>query len=748
MRSLISVVAGVGVCAGIACAQETFSWRYYRPSNTGIQGDDCEAMHIDTDGNPWIGGYDASFEEGGIAKFVQSENRWINISNVDYPAMGHPNDSGTARVREMVADASGVLWMGTGHGITRFSPAAGPSSLAHFDSRNSIVRDGWVEDVERAPDGSMWFSAYATVWGDGGLYRYVPATNIWTRWSGMGGRIAAQSKPGGGYYIYASMGQNSAGARFDSATGGWTHFQRVAGSPGEILGPDGANDAGDIWMYRFDSEFTRTLMIRKSNGSWQAPALPLLNGQAVTPSLIRDIGNGQWLMENGGGRVWHFDGSAWHDKGEWRAGPLTYDLQMAPGGVIWASGRGGAARRDPVTGAWQRYRVTITSQFDFFNNDLSIDPVSGDVYACANAGSGAGGMVRFDGSRWFGFNQLTYGLGVDWPFNGDNSNALHVLRDGRVVVNPMFESTHVFDGEAWLSLPGGAAKVIDYEEDSQGRVWGLGEYMNLGTYQNGSFNNYSILSSGDRIAKDPSRPGTVWAQAGYELVRTDGAYRLSLTIDDFPQLTSQSDTFSGLAVGPDGSAWVGCSVMLGAGGSGGGLVHVLPSGASTMMTFEDGWPFPGQFVRPLAVTPDGRVWMQYDSDFLTAQRGLCWYDGVRTGHFAAPPGGEPQWGGLPHAQIEELEVKLLPDGYELWMSCMSRGIAVLRVTSAGTPCDDIDFNNNDVYPEDQDVIDFFLVLAGGPCGACNDIDFNNNGVFPEDQDVIDFFNVLAGGTCP
>jgi hypothetical protein len=62
-------------------------------------------------------------------------------------------------------------------------------------------------------------------------------------------------------------------------------------------------------------------------------------------------------------------------------------------------------------------------------------------------------------------------------------------------------------------------------------------------------------------------------------------------------------------------------------------------------------------------------------------------------------------------------------------------------------CDDIDFNNNEVFPEDQDVIDFFGVLAGADCPACNDIDFNNNGVFPEDQDVIDFFTVLAGGTC-
>ena len=64
-------------------------------------------------------------------------------------------------------------------------------------------------------------------------------------------------------------------------------------------------------------------------------------------------------------------------------------------------------------------------------------------------------------------------------------------------------------------------------------------------------------------------------------------------------------------------------------------------------------------------------------------------------------------------------------------------------------CDSIDFNRNNIFPEDQDVVDFFQVLTGGNCPqpTCNDIDFNNNQVFPEDQDVIDFFNVLAGGDC-
>ncbi len=72
------------------------------------------------------------------------------------------------------------------------------------------------------------------------------------------------------------------------------------------------------------------------------------------------------------------------------------------------------------------------------------------------------------------------------------------------------------------------------------------------------------------------------------------------------------------------------------------------------------------------------------------------------------------------------------------------------VTVNVTICDSIDFNNNTVFPEEQDVIDFFSVLAGGPCSsgnACSDIDFNNNGVFPEEQDVIDFFDVLAGAQC-
>jgi hypothetical protein len=70
----------------------------------------------------------------------------------------------------------------------------------------------------------------------------------------------------------------------------------------------------------------------------------------------------------------------------------------------------------------------------------------------------------------------------------------------------------------------------------------------------------------------------------------------------------------------------------------------------------------------------------------------------------------------------------------------------LRVTYS--VCGDVDFNNDDVFPDDGDIIDYFNVLAGGVCATCDSVDFNGNTVFPEDQDIIDFFNVLAGGSCP
>jgi hypothetical protein len=76
----------------------------------------------------------------------------------------------------------------------------------------------------------------------------------------------------------------------------------------------------------------------------------------------------------------------------------------------------------------------------------------------------------------------------------------------------------------------------------------------------------------------------------------------------------------------------------------------------------------------------------------------------------------------------------------------------VRITVTDTTCDPIDFNRDGLFPDDQDLIDFLNVLAGGSCSTdptpgCSDVDFNNDGLFPDDNDLISFLSVLAGGAC-
>lgn len=68
----------------------------------------------------------------------------------------------------------------------------------------------------------------------------------------------------------------------------------------------------------------------------------------------------------------------------------------------------------------------------------------------------------------------------------------------------------------------------------------------------------------------------------------------------------------------------------------------------------------------------GKVWFQF-SNSITSASGLAWFDGNNSGVF------NPSTGGLPNDQITDMEIRLIPNGYELWISCLSRGVAVLTV---------------------------------------------------------------------
>ncbi|MBI5434076.1 MAG: hypothetical protein HZA52_14685 [Planctomycetes bacterium] len=674
------VLAALALTAGVelAHAQQAYSWRYFRPANTGIQGDNNEALYIGADGDPWIGGYNPIWEEGGVAKFVQADDRWINVSNVDYPVIGHPDDLGVSRVTDIAEDGLGNLWLATWRGALRFDLIKGGSSLVRFGPSNSTLNGGRTIDLERAPDGSMFFSTEGTASANGGVRRYQPATNTWSNLGIYGGLIASQPKPGGGVYLWASSGGTFGGsARWDSTTNVWTSYPLTANQPRELISKQSVDDVGNMWMLRMVDTWDSTLDCMRPDGTWIHPPLPPLPVAPPYIAAVHAFGNSQALMVDGFGNLQRFDGSAWTDLGPVPIGGFIDGFDVDAAGNVWVCGIGGAAKRDVATGAWQRYRITNTGNCDSFNGDLTIDPINGYLYATANAAAGVGGMTRFDGERWVSWNQATYGLGYDWPFMTDNSHALaYRPSSGKLAVAPTnwIHGVHEWNGTGFQTLAGlnGAQALC---EDSLGRLWALGEYFKLDYHDGANWNTLPLVGWGSNLRKDPTRPGTIWASTDSQILRTDGAYSFSRTTADFP---GSSPTFTGLAPDANGIVWVGTWQQFTSTGS--TLIRLdANTGAYQTWSHDAGWPFPGEHVSPRAVTPDGRVWMSYDSEYPSNELGLCWFDGVNVGKFPGPPGGTPQWGGLPHYIINDLEVKPIAGGYELWMSFGSRGIASLTV---------------------------------------------------------------------
>ena len=82
-----------------------------------------------------------------------------------------------------------------------------------------------------------------------------------------------------------------------------------------------------------------------------------------------------------------------------------------------------------------------------------------------------------------------------------------------------------------------------------------------------------------------------------------------------------------------------------------------------------------------------------------------------------------------------------------WLIVVWLIILTVFTFAARAQCTDLDFNNDGVYPSDQDTTDFSNVLAGADCPTCDTLDFNGDGVFPDDRDFTDWLAVLAGGPC-
>ncbi len=155
------------------------------------------------------------------------------------------------------------------------------------------------------------------------------------------------------------------------------------------------------------------------------------------------------------------------------------------------------------------------------------------------------------------------------------------------------------------------------------------------------------------------------------------SYNYSKVVDDFPELDPQSDMLSTVIPAPDGIAWVGSNQGL-------FRLDARKRHLSVFLILETA-RFPGKILPHWLIPRMAVSGLQILAAVNATEIGLCWFDGTEFGIFPV------QDGGLPHAQITDVEVKEHLNGYELWMSCLSRGIAVLDVINDNVGIETINF---------------------------------------------------------
>ena len=636
------------------------SMSYVRMGNTGVQGDTSEALWVGPDGNPWIGGYDPTFEEGGLAKYRVKQDRFVQVSNVDRRVLFSPSLTFSSRVLDIVGAPDGRVWFATRLGVFAMRDQ-GQRPIARVVVRGE-TGSGGADDLDVSPDGVVWAADRFL----GRVARIDPANGRVTTRTMNVANIAVQRLGGGDYYVWAGNAHEPGAPlhRYDSRTRRWTTVD-TSGAHVYWLGSDPADDQGRMYAVRAvgpDDQGITTYSFGWFSRSLVWHDLPLWDDTAGAEFLqrLRAYGDGDLLVAYGDGNVWRHTATGWQDLGiggpnNGGLGIQGLDLNERTG-VVWTSGPGGANYRD-AGGLWHRLRITNSSMGDNFPLDL--DVAGRRVYVTQNVSTDVGGWGVWDGKRWKNNTQLGYGLKgtVRFPYNTSGTNAILHRRGGAIAVALTGGGVVQYGANGYTDLDLPNWEPTSLAEDGAGRLWAADNSMLIGYREAGVWHNF--FEDGAPVfatapAADPDHPRRVWATGIDGTVWTDGVDHRWLRLP-------------GRWVVPIGHqrAWVGADD---------GLYRVdMRTGT---------WRrFPARLVGgaetgPLALTPDGLLWYTCDAD-------LCWLDTTTLGR-ARPRTGvfhvriEPQWGSLPWHPTDA-DVLVRRAGYELWLTTPSRGLTVLKV---------------------------------------------------------------------
>ncbi|HEX2837860.1 MAG TPA: hypothetical protein VHN77_07010 [Phycisphaerales bacterium] len=615
-----------------------------------------------------------------------------------------------------------------------------------------VVHNNDLHRFEALDGAGVW----RTLGNVGGMMRSIASegADLWVRASSLtvdGQYFANGLAHYDGEQWRAVPGVFSVAGALPSSIAAWNHMLVVAGTFDSIDGQPMSGVAafdGSTWhsmpwpqpntprigvfdgaLYGVGSD------VRRWNGeAWEVvgpDSAPTWYNNPGTPHFTR---LGIVIVSPSFHEVWRYDGIGWTMEptwARWRPSKL----------VAWRNSFAGSF---PLQDG---YSSALAAQTDGVWRPLGDAPVEPVTALCGYAGMLAvggtiaaggmniGGVATFDGAAWHAL-----GAGIPDFTHGDAIRAL-VEYDGALWAGG---SVHVpwsggqmerrtglwkWNGQTWQQAPGDWS-LVDRLVVHQGQLFAAG----------------SRSTAGAQIARlDGASWSPIAAAAASSLV-SDGS-RL-YAAGNFSSIGGvQAD---GLAAW-DGEAWVAMprppSVNV-LGVYGGRLVAARYSGMFDILDGDE-W----HAVAPPAFGGDGPgAFAEFHGDLIVGCSTLYrWSPAEGARHI-----GRDELSGGVSGTPQDMALAVVGDSLFVggqWTHNFGQTRAHLArwIDTPLCDCDSLDFNHNSAVTL-MDITDFLSVFQGGVCvsigyGCNDDIDFNNDGLFPDTLDIQAFLSVFSGGEC-
>ena len=631
-------------------AQNT-TWKKIKPSNTGIPGSLVRLLEFDHSGNLWVAARWPFWGEGGISKF--DGTKWTAYSNVD---SWMPSDI----VNSVAFQQTGITWIGTDSGLIRFDGV----NAVLFNMSNAPFPSNNILSVEIDGNGNVWFISKSVTTTAHAVIKYDGSN--WT--------IYNSSNSGIPYFDITTLGidQNNniwvgtwalGIARFNGSQ--WTVYNSTnSGYNGGEVSDFAFAANGDVWVtssgygiYKF------------SNNTWQH--IPGLPGN-YSYSTVEIHPEGQIWFGTYNGLLVKYDGNSFVS---FMYGNHLYSIDFDNSGNVWAAGLAGVKKY--VGGVnTLTYNSSNTALTSFF-----VDAIDFQLNGTAWFATSMGGVCRFDGTVWSGFNPNNAGS-QPWTFLNNSANDVFVdKQNGNIWVAS--NGVGYWNGTSWniytltnSNIPDNDVEVVN--KDLSGRIWiGTGGYG--AAYFYGSvwtrldFGPYSSNTIND-IAVAPD--GSIWFASDFGLHKTtDGTnYTSYFTSNSL----LPSDYINTVTFEANGTMWIGSTE---------GLTRVTNN---TWVTFnESNSGLPANFVSDIEASVTGIIWVSaHNTQTWPYYGGIAKYNGTTWTTYT--PVNSP----LSHLQVKKL--KFDPAG-NLWVSTYSEGLVKLLLgTNAPLPVTFFDFTGEKI----------------------------------------------------